>query len=121
MPTAHGHVGWLCVVLFFAAACEKQTAAASVGADGRTEIKITVDGVGYHPAEARAPGGKPVRLIVTRTSEDPCGEEIVVPSAKVKKALPLNQPVAIELTMPPSGKLAFACGMDMMRGALIAE
>jgi plastocyanin domain-containing protein len=107
--------------MFLFAACEKRPPAASVGADGRTEIKITVDAVGYHPAEARAPGGKPVRLIVTRTSEDPCGEEIVVPSAGIKKSLPLNQPVSIDLTMPPSGKLAFACGMDMMRGALIAD
>lgn len=102
-----------------AAACAKKAPAA--GADGRTEIKITVDAVGYHPAEARAPAGKPVRLIVTRTSEDLCGEEIVVPSAGLKKQLPLNQPVALELTMPATGKLAFACGMDMMRGALIAE
>jgi plastocyanin domain-containing protein len=121
MLRALGHVVWLGAVLFVAAACEKQTPAASVGADGRTEIKITVDGTGYHPAEARAPGGKPVRMVVTRTSEDPCGEEIVVPSAGIKKNLPLNQPVSIDLTMPASGKLAFACGMDMMRGALIAE
>lgn len=120
MLLMRGLVGVLGTVLL-AAACAKTPSAANVGADGRTEIKITVDSVGYHPAEARAPGGKPVRLIVTRTSEDPCGEEIVVPSANVKKPLPLNQPVAIDLTMPASGKLAFACGMDMMRGALIAE
>jgi plastocyanin domain-containing protein len=120
MSHALAHLGILGAVLLFAGACEKKAASAGA-AGGRTEIKITVDAVGYHPAEATAPAGKPVRLTVTRTSEDLCGEEIVVPSAKIKKTLPLNQPVSIDLTMPESGKLAFACGMDMMRGALIAE
>jgi plastocyanin domain-containing protein len=120
MSHALAHLGVLGAVLLFAGACEKKAAGAGA-AGGRTEIKITVDAVGYHPAEATAPAGKPVRLTVTRTSEDLCGEEIVVPSAKIKKTLPLNQPVSIDLTMPESGKLAFACGMDMMRGALIAE
>jgi plastocyanin domain-containing protein len=120
MSRAVGQLGMLGAALLLAGACEKRPAGEGAGG-ARTEIKITVDAVGYHPAEARAPAGKPVRLTVTRTSEDLCGEEIVVPSANVKKMLPLNQPVSIDLTMPASGKLAFACGMDMMRGALIAE
>jgi plastocyanin domain-containing protein len=119
MPRAHGF-GLLGATLLFLAACEKQ-APASGASDERPEIKITVESVGYKPSEARAPAGKPVRLIVTRTTDDPCGEEIVVPSAGIKKFLPQNQPVTIDLTMPASGKLSFACGMDMMRGALIAE
>lgn len=115
MTRALAHWGTLGAALLLVGACEK------TAAGGRTEIKVTVDAVGYHPAEAKAPAGKPVRLTVTRTSEDLCGEELVVPSANVKRMLPLNQPVSIDLTMPASGKLAFMCGMDMMRGALIAE
>lgn len=101
-----------------AAACEKKSA---MSADGRTDIQIKVDAAGYHPAEARAPGGKPVRLVFTRTTDDDCGQELLVPSAKIKRDLPLNQPVPIDLTMPASGKLAFSCGMDMYRGSIIAQ
>jgi plastocyanin domain-containing protein len=108
-----------CLCLVVTAACEKQAAAPSAG--GRTEIAIKVDAVGYHPAEARAPGGKPVRIVFTRTTDDGCGQELLVPSAGLKKDLPLNQPVPVDLTMPASGKLAFSCGMDMYRGAIIAD
>jgi len=101
--------------------CKKGEKAETQAAVGTKEIRITVDAVGYHPAEARAPGGKPVRLVVTRTVEDACGEEFVVPSVGIKKKLPVNEPVAIDLTMPTSGKLAFMCGMDMMRGTIIAD
>ena len=103
------------------AACEKKAPTPATAEGGRTEIAIKVDAVGYHPAEARAPSGKPVRLVFTRTTDDGCGQELLVPSAGIKKDLPLNQPVAVDLTMPASGKLAFSCGMDMYRGAVIAE
>ena len=102
-------------------ACNKGEKGETGAPAGAKEIRITVDAVGYHPAEARAPGGKPVRLVLTRTADDACGEEFVVPSVGIKKKLPLNEPVAIDLTMPTSGKLAFMCGMDMMRGTIIAD
>jgi plastocyanin domain-containing protein len=101
-------------------ACEKKDAGAGTTRQG-SEIEITVDAVGYHPSEARAPAGKPVRLVFTRTTEDGCGEELLVPSLGIKKELPVNQPVPIDLTMPSSGKLAFTCGMDMMHGTIVAE
>src|SRR5262245_35690116 len=118
MPRAR-NTFFLTTVLLLSAACAKKTPAAAP--DGRTEISIKVDAVGYHPAEARAPGGKPVRLVFTRTTDDGCGQELLVPSAGIKKDLPLNQPVPIDLTMPASGKLAFSCGMDMYRGSIIAD
>ena len=57
----------------------------------------------------------------TRTTDEGCGQELVFPSLGIKKALPLNQPIAIDVTMPASGKLAFTCGMDMMRGTIVAD
>ena len=107
-------------VTLLSCACEKKDAG-TAAAGGGSKIEITVDAVGYHPSEAGAPAGKPVRLVFTRTTEDGCGQELVVPSLGIKKDLPLNQPVPIDLTMPASGKLAFTCGMDMMHGAVIAE
>jgi plastocyanin domain-containing protein len=108
----------LAVVLLAATACKKE---APTSADGRREIAITVDAVGYHPAESHAKGGEPVRLLVTRTTDDGCGQELVVPSLNVKRELPLKQAVAIELTMPQKGSVGFECGMGMMHGSIVAE
>src|SRR5262245_13156176 len=101
------------------AACQKKTESAPD--DGRPVIKVSVDASGYHPNEAKAKAGKPVRLEFTRTTDEGCGQQLVFPEQNIKKDLPLNQPVAVDLTMPASGKVAFACGMDMYRGSIIAE
>ena len=101
-------------------ACNKQPDSAPAPG-GAKELHVKVDAIGYHPDELHAPAGKPVRLIVTRTTDEGCGQELVVPSLKLKRDLPLNQPVTLDLTMPSSGKLAFTCGMDMMRGAIVAD
>jgi plastocyanin domain-containing protein len=101
------------------AACNKKSDAPA--ADGRPTIKVTVDAVGYHPSEAKAKGGTPVRVEFTRTSDEGCGQQLVFPTLDIKKDLPLNEPVAVDVTMPASGKLAFTCGMDMYKGALVAE
>ncbi len=107
------------VALGALSACNKKSDAAP--ADGRPVIKISVDAAGYHPSEAKAQAGKPVRIEFTRTTDEGCGQKLVIPSEKIEKDLPLNQAVPIDVTMPASGKLAFTCGMDMYRGAILAE
>ena len=103
------------------AACNKKADASAAAADGRPVVKVAVDGSGYHPSETKAPAGKPVRLEFTRTSDEGCGQQLVFPSLNIKKDLPLNQPVAVDVTMPASGKVAFTCGMDMYRGSIVAD
>jgi plastocyanin domain-containing protein len=110
----------LILALFSLGACNKKTDDAAP-ADGRPTIKITVDAVGYHPTEAKAQAGKPVRLEFTRTTDEGCGQQLVFPALDIKKDLPLNQPVPVDVTMPASGKVAFTCGMDMMKGSIVAE
>jgi plastocyanin domain-containing protein len=105
-------------------ACKKEpeataTSGAAASADGSVAIKV--DATGYHPAEASAPAGKPVKLVFTRTTDDGCGQQLVFPDLDIRKDLPLNQPVTVDVTMPASGKIAFACGMDMYRGSIVAK
>lgn len=112
----------LVLSVFALAACNKKSDASDApAADGRPIIKVTVDAAGYHPSEAKAKAGKPLRLEFTRTTDEGCGQQLVFPSLDIKKDLPLNQTVAVDVTMPASGKLAFTCGMDMYRGAVVAE
>lgn len=103
-------------------ACKKESPAPAASAsDGRPTVEVKVGADGYHPSEAKAKAGQPVRLLFTRTTDEGCGQELVFPSLNIRKPLPLNEPVAVDVTMPASGKLAFTCGMDMFRGSIVAE
>mgnify|MGYP000991670031 CR=1 FL=1 len=105
----------------FLAACSDPSDKAVPAPPGATEIAISVDESGYHPTEAKAPAGKPVRLVFTRTTDAGCGQQLVFPDQKIRKDLPLKQPIAVDITMPASGKVSFACGMDMYKGAIVVE
>ncbi len=86
-----------------------------------TSLSVTVDAAGYHPSSLSAPAGGPVRLTITRTSDEGCGQQIVFPSLQLRRDLPLNRAVVVDFTMPASGSVAFACGMDMLRGTVVAQ
>ncbi|PRQ08161.1 cupredoxin domain-containing protein [Enhygromyxa salina] len=85
-----------------------------INGDGR--IDVLVDAGGYHPAEVRAPAGSKVTLAFTRTTDAGCGQELVVESMEIKRTLPLNEAVEIEVVVPASGEVGFACGMNMYKG-----
>lgn len=102
------------------AACDKPQSTAPPS-EGREEIRVTVSAQGYQPAEARAPANKPVRLIFTRTTDEGCGHQLSFPSLNIRRDLPLNEPVAVDVTMPASGSLAFTCGMNMLRGSIVVQ
>ncbi len=87
-------------------------------ADGEN-FRVTVDGGGFHPASLTIPAGRPVTLVVTRTSDNTCAKEIVFPSLNETHSLPLNRPVEIRIPPQDKGTLAFACGMDMFHGRLV--
>jgi plastocyanin domain-containing protein len=89
--------------------------------DGRPVIAIQVDENGYRPAEARGPAGQPVRLVFTRTTDEGCGQQLVFPDLDIRRDLPLDAPVAVDLDMPASGAVRFTCGMDMYQGSVLAQ
>jgi plastocyanin domain-containing protein len=64
--------------------------------------------------------GVPARVTFRRTAESSCATEVVFPSLGIRRALPLDQPVDVRLT-PTAGEIAFACGMDMFRGTVVAR
>src|SRR6266508_3428244 len=90
-------------------------------ATSEQRFHLTVDGEGFHPRSIAVAAGKPVTLVVTRTSDKTCAKEIVFPSLNETRSLPLNQPVQIRIPPQDKGALAFACGMDMYRGMIVAK
>ncbi|PRP90641.1 hypothetical protein ENSA5_63120 [Enhygromyxa salina] len=92
---------------------------AELGGDGR--VDVIVDAGGYHPDEIRAPAKSKVTLAFTRTTEQGCGQDLVIASMEIDKKLPLNETVEIEVEVPETGEVKFACGMDMYRGKVVPK
>ena len=81
---------------------------------------ISLGEKGYEPSRLTLRAGVPARLTFIRTTDKTCGTEIAFPSLDIKRALPLNEPVAIEFT-PKAGELAFTCGMNMLKGTIVVS
>lgn len=108
----------LAVVTLVTPACGQEPASAPQPTGPR--VAVTVDGNGYTPARIPAPAGQPITLVFTRTTDQSCGQIVVFPDLGIRRELPLREAVAVTVT-PPRGELRFTCGMDMYRGAIVAQ
>jgi len=83
--------------------------------------KVIVNEQGYEPATVTLHAGTPARITFLRTTDKTCGTEVVFASLNIKRALPLNEPLVIEFTPATSGDIAFACGMNMLKGVVVVQ
>ncbi len=83
--------------------------------------KITVSKNGYEPASINAKKGEKLTLAFYRADAENCGGEVVFPKLKITKKLPVGETVLVEITPTESGELAFACGMDMLKGKVVVQ
>lgn len=81
-------------------------------------IEIEVKG-GYNPATISVHKGKVTKLIFFRSDENSCLEEVVIADYKVRKFLPLNQKVTLEIKPLEAGEHDISCGMNMFHGKII--
>lgn len=82
-------------------------------------VEIDVTKEGFTPSSVNVEAGAAVDLVFVRRTDDTCAKEVVVPSMNVRKALPLNERVPIRLPTSKAGTLAFACGMNMLKGTIV--
>jgi plastocyanin domain-containing protein len=120
------------IALLFAAAigCKKDdkpgkpkempVTAGTVQADGVRRIEIEAGKEGYVPAKILGKPNEKLILVFTRTVEGECLAELKTPGG-VTIELPMNKPVEIAVSVPADGEVAFACGMDMFKGVVVAE
>lgn len=100
------------VLVALAAACQARGPAAG------EPVRITVTRNGYEPWRVEAKAGVPLTLVVTRTSDDTCATELVLPEYGIDRKLPLGQPVTITFTPTRTGTLRYACAMKMFQGQI---
>jgi plastocyanin domain-containing protein len=119
------------VVVMLFAGCDKEPkpakpkepatlATGTVSADGVRSVKIEAGKDGYVPERIPGKPGEKLNLVFTRTVEGECLRELKTPDGKVVE-LPMNKPYEIAITVPQSGEVKFACGMDMFFGVIVAE
>ena|SRR6185312_3807049 len=82
-------------------------------------IDVAVTEKGFEPDRVEVAPGKPVTLRFTRKVAETCADAVDVQGDPVRHMLPVNAPIEVRVTPPASGKLAFACPMGMVRGAIV--
>jgi|SRR2546430_8602579 len=99
------------LTLLLLAACKARPAS------GVVEVQVTAKG--FEPDRIEVAPGKPVTLRFTRKVAETCADAVDVQGDPVRHMLPLDAPVDVKVTPPASGRIAFACPMQMYRGAIV--
>lgn len=87
--------------------------------DKEQVIKIEVTEKGFQPSSIDVKPNIPVILQITRTTDSTCATDVQIPIKKIKKDLPLNKMVTIEIGKLEKGEIKFGCGMNMMDSGMI--
>lgn len=93
-------------------------AEAEVAATAQPAAVVTVTESGFTPATITL-SGTSRKVTFIRKTDATCAKDVVFGSLKIRRDLPLNKPVTIELPPGAKGELRYACGMDMIKGAVV--
>jgi plastocyanin domain-containing protein len=107
-------IGIVLTYWFFLKKEEKQVKATG------DEVDILVEG-GYKPDSVVIPLGKSIKLNFLRKDPSSCLEEVIIGDFKIRKFLPLNKKVTLEITPQQKGEFSFSCGMGMFHGKLYVK
>ena len=88
--------------------------------NGPRKVAVEVNKEGYHPDKIPGKPGEKLDLVFTRTFEAECISQVKTPDGKLVD-LPMNKPVEVAVTVPQTGEVGFACGMDMFHGVVVAQ
>lgn len=89
---------------------------------GETQtVVLSVSEKGFVPSSVDVKPGVPVTIKVTRKTDATCATQIQIPAKNIKRDLPLNKEVVIQIGKLEKGEIRFACGMDMMEGKIVTR
>ena len=70
------------------------------------------------PRRVAVEHGRPVKLVITRLSDETCATDIVLGAYGIKEVLPLGKPVEISFTPTRAEEITYACSMNMVTGII---
>jgi plastocyanin domain-containing protein len=98
----------------------RAAATTHAGSGGIQEVEVDVRS-SYVPDRIEAQAGRTIRINFRRDDPNPCTDQVVFPDFGVVRDLPLGRVTTVEVTPPAPGEYPFHCGMNMVRGALVAR
>ncbi|MBL0220666.1 MAG: cupredoxin domain-containing protein [Myxococcales bacterium] len=101
-------------------AAKPAPAPTTVSADGVRTVPIEAGKDGYVPDKIPGKPGEKLKLVFTRTVDADCLAQVKVAGGQPVD-LPKGKPIEISITVPATGQLTFACGMDMYTGVIVAD
>ncbi len=105
-----------------AAAAPTAAAPSAKPSEGPRSVTLTVTEKGYEPSPVQLKKDEPVKLVVTRKTDQTCATEIVMKDYGINTPLPLNTPVEIAFTPNKTGTLTYGCAMgQMISGTFMVE
>ena len=105
--------------LSFATGCSGASAEGKPVAAVGGAVKLQVTERGFEPHNVKVKRGEPVKLLVTRKTDQTCARELVLDEYGINVKLPLDTEVAIAFTPTKSGELTYGCSMDKMISGVI--
>jgi plastocyanin domain-containing protein len=84
-------------------------------------VEITVDSNGFAPGNIAVKKGEATTLVFRRTSDKTCAKEVSFPELGLQKALPLDQPITVEVPVESARTLTFQCGMGMYKSTVVIQ
>lgn len=112
------------------AAGPSTSASAETSASGETSaapakapraVDVTVDDKGFHPNHVEVKKGEKLQLRFKRTHDGTCATDVVFSEIDIKKPLPLNEVVTIDVPTDQARTLAFQCGMGMYKSSVVVN
>jgi hypothetical protein len=107
---------WLCALLV--------SLPLLAGADGKAakgrRVEVQVTAQGYRPRSIQAAAGERLVLVFKAAGETGCCGNLVV-AGKAVGAVEKDKPLEVSVTVPPTGKVVFACSMYMCLGEVVAK
>lgn len=89
--------------------------------NGKPQV-VEITDAGYVPPSIQVPAGRAFKVTFIRRASETCGTEVIFPSLSIRKELPLNVPVTIEIPPQPQGRqLEFTCPMNMLKGKAVPK
>ena len=88
----------------------------------RLEISVTTKG--FEPERIQVKKDEHLLLAFTRKTDSTCAKEVTVElgdGKKLKRALPLNKTVELDVVFAKAGELRYACAMDMIHGVVVVQ
>lgn len=84
------------------------------------ELSVTADG--FVPAMVKVKKGEPLKLRLTRKTDETCATELLISGTNINVPLPLDKTVDVDFTPDKAGEIRYGCAMGMMiSGVLVVE